>query len=113
MLPFQFQHTVQWPSVKPYRQNAGPPRVPPPTSDAVLPLEDEMLERLEEWGFRDGGDSFGDLALRAEVLQRLEKEICLDNSDHDARPTSREPGTGPPQSTSDREHPLWDRDLDG
>ncbi len=117
MLPFLLRHKMRPASVKPNRQDPGPLGSLPPTPDLGHPLGEEALKRLEEWGYREGGDSFGDLTLPDEVLRRLEEATCLDQGDEATRSSDREPGTRPPpapsQRSSDREHPLWDRDLDG
>jgi hypothetical protein len=111
---------VQRWAVKPYRGDLGTPAPPLPSPHPDRPLGDEVLKHLkhlEEWGYGERGDSFGDLTLRDEVLRQLEEAICLDRGHDLARPTNREPSREPPAAqvprAPDREHPLWDRDLDG
>ena len=104
--------------VKPHRKSLGPLGPPQPTADREHPLGDEVLEHLEEWGYRDGGESFGQPALRRdEALRRLEEAICLDHGDDVACPPNREARTelpaAPVPRAPDREHPLWDKELDG
>ncbi len=103
--------------MKPYRGDLGTPAPPLPSPDPDRPLADDVLERLEEWGYREGGDSFGDLTLRDEVLRRHEETIGLDQGDVIAPPANRESSREPPAArvprAPDLEHPLQDRDLDG
>jgi hypothetical protein len=102
---------------KSYRKNLGLLGPPQPTADLERPLGDDALERLEEWGYRDGGDSFGELALRDEALRRLEEAICVDHGDDVACPPNLEARTEAPAApvprAPDRKHPLWDREMDG
>ena len=108
---------VQRSSVKANRKNLGLLGPPQPTADPEHPLEDEVLEHLEEWGYRDAGDSFGEVALRGEELRRLEEAICVDHGDDVPCPPNREARTEVPAApvprAPDREHPLWDREMDG
>ena len=101
----------------PYRKDWVLPALPSPTPDPDRPLGDEVLERLEEWGYRDGGDSFGDLTLPDEVLRRFEEATSFDEAEDIAFTTNQEPRierpAAPVPRAPDREHPLWDRELDG
>ena len=107
---------VQRSAVQPNRKKGliGPPQ---PTAVPEHPLREEVLEHLEEWGYRDRGDSFGELALRDGALRRLEEAIYLEHGDGVAYRANRVDRTELPaahvSSASDREHPLWDRELDG
>jgi hypothetical protein len=108
---------VQRSPVKPYRKDLGLLGSPQPAADLEHPLGDEALERLEAWGYRDGDDSFGELALRDEALRRLEEVICIGHGDDVTRPPNWEAWTEMPAApvprAPDREHPLWDRQMDG
>ena len=116
MRPPHSRLTVRSP-VKPYRKDWGLSAPPSPTSDPDRPLGDEVLEHLEEWGYRDAGDSFGDLTLPDEMLRRFEEATSLDEGDHVECTTNRERPierpAAPVPTALDREHPLWDRELDG
>ena len=88
-----------------------------PTSESANPIGDEVLTRLEAWGFQHGGDAFGDLTLGDEVLAHLEEWTCQYNGDTFADSTNSMPRTGLPgarvPTRSDQTHSPWDRDLDG
>jgi hypothetical protein len=137
-----FLHPAPRTSVKPYSKHlrrAGPHPPPPDpehllgsevlkhleewghqdTGDAFeeLSLRSGVLEHLEEWGHQDTGDAFEELSLRSGVLEHLEEWADADAGDILARPsdseTWRELPQPPARRTPAREHPLWDRDLDG
>jgi hypothetical protein len=111
------QVTANRSSVKPYRKSLGLIGPPQPTAVQEHPLGDGALEHLEKWGYLGEGDSFGELVLRDETLRRLEEAICLDHCDNVGFPPNRDARTelpaAPVPGTPDREHPLWDRELDG
>jgi hypothetical protein len=105
-------------SVKPYRRNVGLPGSALPASEPADPIGDEVLTHLEEWGYQQGGDAFGDLILGDEVLTHFEEWTCQDDGDTSADSTNSVPQAGLPGTTrvptpSEQAHPLWDRDLDG
>jgi hypothetical protein len=60
-----------------------------PLSDPEQPLQPEVLRRLEEWGYRDQGDAFGELTLSDKVLEHLEEW-----EHQDRRPSPRPDLTG-------------------
>ena len=104
-------------SVLPYRRNVGPPGPALPASEPGAPIGDDVLTHLEEWGYQHRGDGFGDLILGDKVLTHLEEWNWQDDGDNFADSTSSAPDAGLPgtrvPTSSDRAHPLWDRDLDG
>jgi hypothetical protein len=116
MLPFLSPLRVRC-SVKQYRKDFGQLGTPQPTSDVVYPLGDQVLKDLEEWFYRDQGDDFGDLTLGDQMLKHLEEWSCGDQGDYFGDLNGSEARTAPTMTPlplpSDREHPLWDRELDG
>jgi hypothetical protein len=104
-------------SVKTSHRNVNLPEHAPPTSKPGNPIGDGVLARLEEWGYQQGGDAFGDLTLGDEVLAHFEDWNCQDDRDTVADSTNSAPQVELPRTRlpnpSNQAHPLWDRDLDG
>ena len=59
----------------------------------TCPLGEAVLKHLEEWGYREHGDDFGDLTLGEGVLTRLEEWGSGARASH--RTTSRSPTPEP------------------
>jgi hypothetical protein len=117
MVLLLLRHPAQPYSVQPYPRNRGLSGPPRPSSDPGHPLRSEILDHLEEWAFQDNGDAFGELTLGPDVLKHLEDGIGFGEDDAFAQPIELVSGTDvsttPIATAPDREHPLWDRELDG
>jgi hypothetical protein len=90
---------------------------PASVRDAEDPLNGALLEQLEESFDAANLDHSGGLTLRDHILKDLEEWEPEDLLTPPEAPIPPEPGTeartSPLIPPADREHPLWDKELDG